>query len=90
MSRRADSRRLALLLAACAALVLAGCAGLDVQYVEADRLTHTAIAPEYRLYVERDTALTPEQKKRRYRTLEAWADRLATTRPRAGKEEEKK
>lgn len=66
---RAD--RLLLLL-----VLLTGCAGLDQKYVAADKLTHEAIAPEYRRYVERDAGLDAAQKKRRLKTLEAWAARI--------------
>lgn len=45
-------------------------------YVEADRLTHEAIAPEHRRYVDADPNLDAEQKARRHRTLDAWAVRI--------------
>lgn len=60
---------------------LAGCQGVSERYVAADRLTHAAVAPEYRRYVERDAALSPEQKQRRLKTLAAWAARLRSASP---------
>ncbi len=59
-----------------AALLLSGCTGLDARYIAADKATYEAIAPEYQIYIERDMALTSEQRKRRVRTLEAWTARL--------------
>jgi hypothetical protein len=34
------------------------------------------VAPEYRTYVEHDVGLSPDQKTRRLRTLDAWSIRL--------------
>lgn len=45
-------------------------------YVEADRLTYEAVAPDHRRYVDADPNLDAEQKARRHRTLDAWAVRL--------------
>ena len=47
-----------------------------LQTIAKSGLTHEAIAPEYRLFVERDAALDEGQKERRSRTLDAWAARL--------------
>lgn len=54
---------------------MAGCESLknvSAAYVNADRLTYEAIAPEYREYVANDPGLTPEQQQRRYRTIDTW------------------
>lgn len=56
-------------------LGLSACAP-GAAYVEADRLTHEAIAPEYRGYVDADQALDAEAKARRHRTVDAWAVRI--------------
>jgi len=45
-------------------------------YLEADRLTYEAIAPDHRRYVDGDPALTDEQRQRRRDTLDAWRVRL--------------
>src|SRR6185503_10326974 len=42
----------------------------------ADRATFDAIAPEYAAYVANDSALTPDQRARRARTIEAWRMRI--------------
>lgn len=56
-------------------VVMAGCESLknvSAAYVNADRATYEAIAPEYREYVANDPGLTPEQQQRRYRTIYTW------------------
>lgn len=58
------------------ALATSGCADLQTVYVEADRLTFEAVAPEYRAYVEADEGLDDRQKERREKTLEAWQRRI--------------
>lgn len=52
-----------------------GCT-VPAAWVEADRRTHDCLAPEYRAYVDRDPALTEEQRERRRRVLDAWRRRL--------------
>ena len=64
---------LSILLVGLLAVVCSGCVG---QYVEADRATFDAIAPEYLGYVENDTRLTPDQVARRQRTVETWRMRI--------------
>jgi hypothetical protein len=64
------------------ALVLlmgAGCCTTDIirkDYVAADRATYDAIAPAYRNYVNADPTLSPDEKKRRNRTVDTWDFRL--------------
>jgi hypothetical protein len=50
----------------------------DAAYVNADKLTYAAVAPEYLGYVNADPALTPEQKARRGRTVATWWLRITT------------
>ena len=57
------------------AIALSGC-GMTPAYVEADRATYDAIAPEYLVYVVSDESLTPGEKERRARTLVSWQARL--------------
>lgn len=64
-----------LLLAAAVALTAGGCAP-ERAYVEADRATYQAIAPEYGVYVAADANLTAEQRQRRLRTIETWRLRI--------------
>jgi hypothetical protein len=52
---------------------LASCAPSQV-YIRAERSIYDAVAPEYRVYVERDVELSDEQRARRVRTLERWND----------------
>lgn len=59
-----------------AALLLTGCQGVTPVYVQADRLTHDAIAPEFRAYVDADEALSPNQRARRVMLLESWEERI--------------
>lgn len=66
---------------ACGMLLLAGCTPGQT-YVQADRATYEAVAPEYRTYVESDSTLSLDQQQRRIRTLETWELRTrAATRP---------
>lgn len=56
-----------------------GCAALanpSAAYVDADRATHDAVAPEYAAYVHADPTLDEEQKARRDRTLATWDGRI--------------
>ena len=55
---------------------MSGCVTPRSAYVQADRLTYDAVAPEYGAYVEADPGLSDEQKARRRRTLDAWGTRL--------------
>ena len=57
-------------------LVLTCGCSLQDAYVNADRLTYQAVAPEYRAYVKADEKLDDEQKARRERTVDAWAVRV--------------
>lgn len=63
-----------LLMASCG---LVGCGTVAPAYVEADRLTYQAIAPEYKHYVEKDANLSEAEKAMRLQTLGTWALRLA-------------
>lgn len=45
-------------------------------YLEADRAVYEIVAPAFRTYLEADPALTPNQKARRARLLDAWDLRL--------------
>lgn len=58
-------------------LVFSGCSGLHASYVNADRLTYEAVAPEYRDYLEADTELSVDARERRLRTLNSWEARVA-------------
>lgn len=49
-------------------------------YVDADRLTWNAVAPEYDAYVQGDPKLTPDQKARRRRTVDTWRLRIESAR----------
>jgi hypothetical protein len=51
---------------------IAGCAAPNTAFVQAERSTYNAIAPEYSAYVETDGSLTSDQKTRRQRTLQTW------------------
>lgn len=53
--------------------LVAGCCAPEAGFVESQRLTYEAIAPEYRRYVDEDGTLSSGQRKRRYRTIEGWA-----------------
>jgi hypothetical protein len=55
--------------------VCGGCSATG-PYVEADRATFNAVAPEYEAYVSADPGLTPDQKARRSRTVQAWRLRI--------------
>jgi len=55
---------------------MSGCSAINKVYVEADRLTYNAIAPEFLWYVGNDDTLEAAQKERRARTIEAWLKRI--------------
>jgi hypothetical protein len=62
---------------------LAGCAQLSAifhppptDYVGADAVTYSAVAPYHATYVAADPTMTPDQKARRLRTLESWRLRI--------------
>lgn len=61
-------------------LSICGCgttgAVIRADYVQADRATYEAIAPEYLRYVQADSALDAEERIRRERTLTTWRLRL--------------
>jgi len=52
------------------------CATVPQSYLEADRATFEAIAPEYHNYVGADPALTPAQKINRQQTIQSWRNRI--------------
>lgn len=54
--------------------LLAGCA-VDPAYVEADRLTFEAIAPEYSSLVS-EAGMTEDQVERRLRLIRSWEARI--------------
>lgn len=54
------------------------CATVPQTYLEADRATFEAIAPEYHNYVEQDATLTPAQKINRQQTIQSWRNRINT------------
>lgn len=58
----------ALLSVAC---LIVGCTPVQA-YVEADRATYEAIAPDHRAYVTNDPSLSSEQKTRRLDLLNSW------------------
>lgn len=60
------------LLTACAAVLLASCETTPKHYVTAFRATYDAVEPEYRAYIEADTAIDEPTRKRRLNTLKAW------------------
>lgn len=60
------------------ALTASSCCSVTEAYLAADQATHQAIAPEYRAYVLADPNLGELAKKRRIRTLDSWARRLAS------------
>lgn len=67
--------RAGMILVVAVVLALAGCS-LQAQYVEADRLTYEAIAPDYLKLIEASDR--PEAEKEMARlTVESWALRLA-------------
>lgn len=57
------------------AVLLAGC-GTSSQYVEADRATYNAISTSYLSYVDRDPALSAEQRALRHATVKSWRKRI--------------
>ena len=57
------------------AFVLGGCT-VQSQYVDADRLTYEAVAPEYLGYVESDPYMSPEETDRRRATVASWKARI--------------
>lgn len=59
-----------------AAMLLPGCGSIAKQYVEADRKTFDAIAPEYSKYVEADESLDDDAKKLRLANVASWGYRL--------------
>lgn len=63
--------------AAALLLVLAACGTPPKLFVEAERATYDAIAPEYRAYVAADQSLTELEKQRRQNTLSRWDESLA-------------
>lgn len=70
---------------AAALLFLPSCQGVAPAYVQADRLTHDAIAPEFAAYVKADEKLAESQKARRLALLASWDERLRAAEKAAGK-----
>jgi len=66
------------LLSLAALSLLSSCSGLSVSnaYLEADKMTYEAIAPDYRTYVEDDANLDEAAKAARIRLLNSWKMRL--------------
>lgn len=62
------------------ALAVSGCAAtgdiIRSDYVQADRATYEAVAPEYLKYVEADQSIDSDERKRRERTVTTWRLRL--------------
>lgn len=69
-------RLIVLALTVLALLVIGGCADVSTSYVDADRATYRAVAPEYLEYVRDDAALDQAEKQLRYDTIETWRMRL--------------
>lgn len=66
-------------LALIAALLLsgAGCAStISGAYVQADRKTYDAVAPDYIAYINSDTTLKADDKKIKLNTISTWKLRL--------------
>jgi len=63
-------------LMAVALLLLAGCAGPNPSYIQADRATYEAIAPEYLRYIQDDARLTGAEVQRRIDTVNTWLRRI--------------
>lgn len=57
-----------------AGLMLGGCCGVPPDVVEAVRINHDTIAPEWWSYVEADPNLSAEQKARRARSMATWKE----------------
>ena len=53
-----------------------GCASPRQTYIEADLLTHFAVAPEYEEYVDADESLDEEQKQDRHDLVDSWKRRI--------------
>lgn len=67
-------------LAAIVGLIVLGVSGCTTparEYIEADRATFDAIAPEYREYVTGDDVLSEIEKDVRLHTLQSWDERIA-------------
>lgn len=65
------------LIALCLILGAAGCGNVPASFVESERAFFDAVSPEYQAYYTADPNLTPEEKRRRDRTLELKAAELA-------------
>tara|TARA_Y100000034_G_C6653897_1_gene286348 strand:+ start:335 stop:589 length:255 start_codon:yes stop_codon:yes gene_type:complete len=53
-----------------------GCVSPRQAYIEADLLTHIAVAPEYEKYFEQDDDLDEEQKQDRRDLVTSWRSRI--------------
>lgn len=71
---RCDRAAKAVLL--CFMLILGGCAFPTEKYIEADRATYEAVAPEYVEYVKSDAKLDEKAKARRLLTVASWGARI--------------
>lgn len=59
------------------AMVVAGCSSADMKaYIEADKLTYDALAPEYLELVNESDKLDKDQKGRRKKLIETWKMRI--------------
>jgi hypothetical protein len=58
------------------ALLLAACGTTPAAYIEADRNTFEAIAPEHRKYLEADESLSDTSRALRLAALDSWEMRL--------------
>jgi hypothetical protein len=65
-----------LLLTLTTVLLLAACGTTPAAYIEADRNTFEAIAPEHRKYLEADESLSDTSRALRLAALDSWEMRL--------------
>ena len=75
------TRRLSIATVSLCALAVSGCASVSESYLDADRATYRAIAPQYRQYVEQDSSLDTESRQRALNTLDSWELRLRIHKP---------
>lgn len=57
-------------------VLLLGACHPAADYVEADAATYAIVAPAHAAYVQRDEALTPEQRQRKLDFLQSWRIRI--------------
>lgn len=75
-ANRAYTAFMGLVFCLLAALSAVGCAGVPKEYVNADRATFEAVAPDFVEYVENDPDLSANQKRVRKSTIETWRIRI--------------